>query len=268
MFYFQLMGGLGNQLFQYATAKSLSFSRNSPVNFFFLDTYAFAKRSLLLDRFSLDIELVDDPRTRILPLSQVMEKHCFTYDEQLFHVPDDSVMIGYWQNELYFKQIAGKIRRMFSLKTYTNRFQAISQRIAVKRCPVSIHIRRGDYAEHPEILSIHGLCPSQYYHKAMQILMERLSDIHLFLFSDDIAWVKAHFDVQGLPYDFIEPSYPNPQEDLVLMSLCKHHIIANSSYSWWGAWLNTSPDKIVIAPRQWMTAHYDPPIICSDWTGI
>jgi hypothetical protein len=108
----------------------------------------------------------------------------------------------------------------------------------------------------------------EYYCKALQLLMETVSNLHLFLFSDDIDWVKAHFDVLGLPFDTVEPSHTDPQEDLLLMSRCKHHIIANSSFSWWGAWLNPSPDKIVIAPRQWMTAHYDPPIICRNWTGI
>ena len=251
MYYFQLMGGLGNQMFQYAAARSLSIARSMPVRFFFFDAYPFATRSLLLDKFALDIELADqsernrietlksDPAGALAPPGDafprwlIMEGRYFAYDDQLFHAPDNAVMIGYWQNELYFKRHADEIRRLFSLKgPFSTRFQTICKFIGNKRCPVSVHIRRGDYAAHPEILAIHGLCPLQYYHKAVQILLERLSGIHLFLFSDDVAWVKAHFDVGGLPCDIIEPSHTDPQEDLVLMSLCKHHIIANSSFSW------------------------------------
>jgi len=284
MYYFQLMGGMGNQMFQYAVGRSLSIARSIPVKFFFFETYPSVKRSMLLDKFSLDMEMADEgERSRIETLRSdltknfaagsprwvMMEKSDFVYDAQLFHAPDDAMMIGYWQNELYFRRYAGEIRRFFSLKApFSQRFQAISDRIGTKRCPVSIHIRRGDYATHPAILAIHGLCPIQYYTKALQLLQDRWSDIHLFIFSDDIDWVKIHFDVRELPHEMIEPSHTNPQEDLVLMSRCQHHIIANSSFSWWGAWLNPSPNKMVIAPRQWMTAHYDPPVICQDWTGI
>jgi hypothetical protein len=287
MFYFQLMGGIGNQMFQYAAGKSLSIARSIPVRFFFFDAYEFARRSLLLDKFALDIELVDqNEKNRIETLKPdpagalatpgdasphwlMTERMDFAYDDQLFHASDNVIMIGYWQNELYFKRYSDEIRRLSELKCPSGkRFQDIGKLIKKKRCPISVHIRRGDYAAHPEILAIHGLCPPQYYYKALQMLQERLSDIHLFLFSDDIAWVKTHFDVQGLPCDIVEPSHSDPQDDLLLMSWCKHHIIANSSFSWWGAWLSPSPDKIVIAPRQWMIAHYDPPIICSNWISI
>jgi hypothetical protein len=273
-------------MFQYAAARSLSIARSLPVRFFY-DHYSFATRSFLLDKFALEIELVDqkerdrieslrsDPTGALAPPDDafpswlMMEKRDFVYDDQLFHTPDNAVIVGYWQNELYFKQNTDEIRRLFELKAPSNkRSQAIGKLIENKRCPVSVHVRRGDYAANPEILAIHGLCTPQYYHKALQTLLERLSGIHLFLFSDDIAWVKENFDVQGLPFDIIEPSYTDSQEDLVLMSRCKHHIIANGSFGWWGAWLNPSRDKIVIAPRQWMIAHYDPPIICPDWIGI
>jgi hypothetical protein len=287
MFYFQLMGGIGNQMFQYAAARSLSITRSLSVRFFYFDSYPFATRELLLDKFALELEMADQSeRNRIdtlksdrvealarygntFPQSLMIERTQFVYDDQFFHAPDNTVLIGYWQNEFYFKRFAGEIRRLFTLKDATNkRCQEISKLIESKRCSVSVHIRRGDYALHKEIYAVHGLCPMEYYCKALQILRERLSGINLFLFSDDIAWVESNFDVLGLPFDIVDPSHSDPQEDLVLMSLCKHHIIANSSFSWWGAWLNPSPAKIVIAPRRWMTAQYDLPIICSNWIKV
>ena len=113
---------------------------------------------------------------------------------------------------------------------------------------VSIHFRRGDYVDQPETNKTHGTCTKEYYQKAVDLMASRIVNPHFFLFSDEPEWIKENFST-AIPSTHVA-GYPG-FIDMYLMGLCRHNIIANSSFSWWGAWLNINPDKIVIAPTQW-----------------
>jgi hypothetical protein len=122
---------------------------------------------------------------------------------------------------------------------------------------VSIHIRRGDYVSNPVVNQIHGTCPLDYYYKAIDTITRKIENPHFFIFTDDPVWVQENFKI---PYTatIVRRDDQKDYEDLILMSSCKNHIIANSSFSWWGAWLNPRKDKLVISPAKWYPgADYD-----------
>jgi hypothetical protein len=116
---------------------------------------------------------------------------------------------------------------------------------------VSLHVRRGDYATHARTRAVLGILPLDYYRAAIDYVAGRTESPELFIFSDDIPWAREHLDIP-FPCHYIDHNKgPESYNDMRLMSVCRHHIIANSSFSWWGAWLNPAPDKIVVAPRRW-----------------
>jgi hypothetical protein len=116
---------------------------------------------------------------------------------------------------------------------------------------VSVHVRRGDYISNPSAQHFHGTCGLDYYKKAVELILSKVNDPHFFIFSDDVKWVADNFmkEIRATIVDINDGS--SAVKDMQLMSACKHHIIANSSFSWWGAWLGSNADKIVIGPRQW-----------------
>ena len=167
-------------------------------------------------------------------------------------MPEGSYVRGFWQSELYFKSIEELIRKDFTFASEpTGSNKELAKAIATQQA-VSLHIRRGDYVNIQSTNEYHGTCSIEYYQKAIEYILSNLSDPVFYIFSDDLPWVKANLDVSA-PHIFAEGNDATTNfEDLRLMSLCKHHIIANSSFSWWGAWLNPSKTKIVIAPKRWM----------------
>ena len=118
------------------------------------------------------------------------------------------------------------------------------------RKSVSLHVRRGDFVNNPQTFSHHGVCEPGYYREAIGKIKEQHTDLEVFVFSDDMDWAKANITTD-LPVTFVNGAGRQDFEDLYLMSLCRHNIIANSSFSWWGAWLNPNPEKIVVAPARW-----------------
>ena len=178
----------------------------------------------------------------------------FRYDPALGRQPLPLYMEGYWQSERYFGDIAAELRHELTPTEPISPANApIAESIRSVEA-VSLHVRRGDYVSRPETNHFHGTCSPDYYRDAVALIKSRLAAPHVFVFSDDFAWARENlgFDV---PTTFVEANSPaDGFRDMQLMSLCRHHIIANSSFSWWGAWLNPSADKIVIAPRQWFRA--------------
>jgi hypothetical protein len=116
---------------------------------------------------------------------------------------------------------------------------------------VSLHVRRGDYVSNPDSSRVHGLCGADYHQAAVRRIAEVVPQPHLFVFSDDPQWAAGNLHLDHPATIVTGNDTRRDYEDLHLMSLCKHHIVANSSFSWWGAWLDTNPDKIVIAPERW-----------------
>jgi len=154
---------------------------------------------------------------------------------------------GYWQSENYFKNYRNDILKLFQFPKLNTEYNNIEQNIS-KTNSVSVHFRRGDYSTNKYIKSVHGICSFEYYKKAINFVYRKQKNIKLFLFSDDVNWVKNNFHTK---FEFEIVKTKSAIDDMQLMSLCKHNIIANSSFSWWGAWLNQNATKIVIAPKKW-----------------
>jgi hypothetical protein len=174
-----------------------------------------------------------------------------SFDANIFKSKKDVYLEGYWQTEKYFSRIKDTIFKAFTSK-YTLDTGNLQISSSISACnAVSVHIRRGDYVSNPEYASMYGACDIDYYKRACTLINKQLVNPYYFIFSDDPEWTKARID-------FFQPSLlishntgEHSYKDLLLMSLCKHNIIANSSFSWWAAWLNVNPNKIVIAPERW-----------------
>lgn len=180
----------------------------------------------------------------------VVEPH-FHYWNGFEKYPNDCYLQGYWQSEKYFQKCSNVIRKDFSFRQpMVERNLDWAERISGVNA-ISLHVRRGDYVNNPVANLTHGVCSANYYHEAISYISNRVMSPHIFIFSDDIPWVRANI-ITNLPCSLIDHNRGKDSfNDMRLMSLCKHHIIANSSFSWWGAWLNQSDEKIMIAPKKW-----------------
>ncbi len=269
----KIFSGLGNQMFQYAFARSLSLKRGVPVK---LDATALPDkfgRRYHLDSFNInaamanqgEITRLSEPRFGLLrriiakivrqarprPKSYRKELKDYVYDSNMLVVDGDSYFDGYWQNQRYFIDISEVIRSDFTFRNPPEGRNAAALLEIERSNSVSIHIRRGDYLNSPPSALIHGVCTLEYYREAINVILSKVINPVFYIFSDDPEWVKKEFIVDQVSV-VVENNTDKPQEDLRLMSFCKHNIIANSTFSWWAAWLNSNPDKIVIAPKQWV----------------
>jgi len=181
----------------------------------------------------------------------VVRERFFHFDPNMLKVPRDVYLEGYWQTEKYFKDIEGVIRQELIVKSQPSQVNiAMAERIGQVPA-VSVHIRRGDLISDPATHQFHGICSLDYYNMAIEKIAQMVEKPHFFIFSDDPQWAQDNLKLK-YPVTLVTHNSANEDyEDLRLMSLCKYHIIANSSFSWWGAWLNNAPDKIVLAPRKW-----------------
>lgn len=180
----------------------------------------------------------------------IVEPH-FHYWPGIRAVPEAAYLQGYWQSEKYFEQAAAEIRADFAFRQPMSEANAAwAERIG--RCnAVSLHVRRGDYVSDAKTRATLQLCAPEYYRAAIGHVAERVAKPEFFVFSDDMPWVRANLDI-GFPCHYIDHNLgAESYRDMQLMGLCRHHIIANSSFSWWGAWLNPDPGKIVVAPEKW-----------------
>lgn len=192
--------------------------------------------------------------------STYIEPH-YHYDENFFSTASNVYLQGFWMSWRYFNKYEATIRKDF---TFRQNMVAHLQIFAAKlqnEKSVSLHIRRTDFAA-PEMLQLKGLLPSSYYAKAIQLLQSKIPDAVFYVFSDDLNWVKENIHVENAPLNFIDGSLSSSAfDDFYLLSQCKHNIIANSTFSWWAAYLNSNPDKIVVAPKKW---YVHPSINCKD----
>lgn len=275
----QVIGGLGNQMFQYAAGRALALRKKTTCRLDISGFAGYGLRQFELHRiFHCPVEIATESDVRQVlgwrasPAIQriaarlrmpflrsrrlVVEPH-FNYWTGINEVPQDCYLVGYWQSEKYFQDAAQIIRADFAFKTpMSDRNAEIARQINGVNA-VSLHVRRGDYVSNPHTNSVHGLCSLDYYRAAIRHISERIERPHLFIFSDDMAWVKDQLKL-GLPCQYVEHNQGDESyNDMRLMSLCRHHIIANSSFSWWGAWLNPNPHKIVVAPQNWFANNSD-----------
>lgn len=263
----RLSGGLGNQMFQYACARRLAHVTGGVLK---LDVTSFGKikeantRQYELGALNIikdfaaqeEIERLKKNAKGFLGFfgmgdkTYVRERH-YWFDPGIPNLRGSVYLEGYWQSEKYFKDIEDVIRKDFTFKTEPDGINGKIADVIRNTESVSIHIRRGDYVTNPKVNSDFGVCPPEYYEVAMEKIAEKVKDPHFFVFSDDIAWAKENLKITH-PADFMDHNGPDRAcEDMRLMSLCRRHVIANSSFSWWGAWLCRNPEKIVIAPEKW-----------------
>jgi hypothetical protein len=265
-----MMGGLGNQLFQYAAGRTVALATGREL---LLDTSAYREdplRAYQLDRFAIaarplrrgDVPFFRLRRSRlgaILPRRARVEivREAFPARVPVWPAApvDDAgtpYLIGYWQSERYFAPIADTIRREVRVNAAPEGQNARLLADIAAGDAVAIHVRRGDYVSNPVATAYHGLCGLEYYEAAIRRLEATVPQPHCFVFFD---WVRANLDT-GHPTTWVGHNTDTPWEDLRLMAACRHFIVANSSFSWWGAWLGESPGKQVIAPARWFQADH------------
>jgi hypothetical protein len=198
----------------------------------------------------------------------VVEPH-LTYWPGIECLYKPSYLVGYWQSEKYFRAIESTIRTdFFFAQPLSQRNQQILNEITNSQA-VSLHIRRGDYVQDSKKLAFHGVCSLDYYREAIAFLSQRIKTPKFFIFSDDMTWVKNNLQIKFESCYVDHNTGLESYNDLRLMSQCKHNIIANSSFSWWGAWLNANSSKIVVAPKKWYANQSDLNGVCpASWVKL
>ena len=261
----KLGGGLGNQLFQYACGRRLALKNNDILK---LDIEAYSEKNPrlyglghfnIVENFASSVEI----KNLRLPYglvsrcirsfrSRILRKFNIGFDPKILDLKGDIYLEGFWKNERYFFDINKLIREEFTLRNpFSLAAKDASQMIFGEICPVAIHVRRGDYVSVAGTARYHGVCSQEYYRDALVYLSRRAKISRLFIFSDDIEWVKKNMKFDH-PFTFVSKEGIPDYEELLLMSYCKHNIIANSTFSWWAAWLNMNSNKIIIAPKRWL----------------
>jgi len=269
----KLQGGLGNQMFQYAAAKGVSrTNRHIYLDHQFLekhhtDTAHFTARGYELNIFkNLKVRKAASRQVNLFKSSGIYNRFLrrFIKTTVIRQTENEYISIanitsgssslyldGYFQSEKYFRHLREELREEFAFPPLDTRNERLKDKIRNAPNSVSIHIRRGDYLKSPVIYDIHGVLQPEYYDKALAILQSKYDNLSLFVFSDDLIWAQANLKTGHADTCFVAGNEAgNSWKDMVLMSCCKHHIIANSSFSWWGAWL--SPNKgDTFAPSNW-----------------
>ena len=279
------MGGLGNQMFQYMFGQYLSKKYNEKiyydVEFFkhYSESEKLEIRNIELLKFNFDIEIVDYKKYPFLNYNNRKEKFIYllkgllSLNRNTFNFVSDSKFtliskvfsiffrnnyyIGYWQAYRYTLDLE------FKLKDSQNLINTKVKEKILNSNAVSIGVRRGDYVKLGAII-----CDIEYYKKAINLIYKKLDNPVFYIFSDDIEWCRKNIKLSDKHF-FVEANKDTPFENMELMSLCKHNIISNSTYEWWGAFLNKNEKKIVIYPKKWK--FYETKknkLIPSDWIKI
>jgi len=278
----RLHGGLGNQLFQYAAGRVLATLNHTTL---LLDLSGLSNqpcsetpRKYELKHFTLGPTIFAGhesipkickylaPLSRLYTPWRIHVQRGNEINAHFFKLPDQTYLLGYWQSYLYFQCISSQIFEELS-PACTNMIQGTSLLDSIVACKyhsVALHVRRGDYVSSPSANFFHGVLPPSYYESAIHRLSESLEEPHFFIFSDDPHWCQQNLNLEGFNYSFVSQIQSSAWQDLLLMSYCHHHIIANSTFSWWSAWLADQRfgfSRTVIAPSRWCVS---PNMIKSD----
>ena len=268
-----LQGGLGNQMFQYAIGLSLALANGRRV---LVDTSPVdtdPQRSYELHACRPPPDRISSPTLWLLRIlrntpvwsyagrdrrrlyaggPRLVRERSAVYDPSVSTLQGSLVLDGYWQSEEYFRVCRHSIEQTFdwTAAVQDDNHRNLAERMAATPS-VSVHVRRGDYANDPRTRNCHGTCEPDYYERAARVILQHVEDPLFFVFSDDPAWAQSHIRLPGR-IEFVWHRAPVPPHvDMWLMSRCRHAIIANSSYSWWAAWLAERPSACVVAPNQW-----------------
>jgi Glycosyl transferase family 11 len=289
----RIMGGLGNQMFQFAAGYALARRHRVPL---LLDISSYQSYGLhhgfeLSRIFSMEalIAQPNDIKSALgwqghpyvyRPLRSryfsKLRKHGWIVEPHLhfwpsfFDTPDTCYLDGYWQSEKYFANVQTTIREVFNFSALMTDQNNQTADVIENTNAVSLHVRRGDYATNPKTLAFLGLCTLAYYQTAIQHIQEHVSNPIFFVFSDDIAWCKDNLNLPSTCHYINHNSGNSSYLDMQLMSLCKHHVVSNSTFSWWGAWLSGSTDGIKIAPTPWFSHPdvSDESMVPSNWLKL
>jgi len=268
MIVLRLVGGLGNQLFQYCTGRAVATRLAAEL---VLDTGWFqgpfltdTRRVFGLQSFRIKarlptrrenawLSLYSNPLLARVPFPRpwryIREAH-YHFDNRIESLPDNVYLSGYWQSEKYFLSIRDSLLEdLQPSQQAPDAWTAHLQTVTVAES-VSMHIRRGDYVSRPTTAAYHGALPLSYYHDAARFVASRVRNPVFFVFSDDPDWVTDNLRLEH-PMHVVTPFSTDPVWEMLLMSKCRHSVVANSSFSWWGAWLKTHPGSVTVAPMRW-----------------
>lgn len=261
--YIKIYGGLGNQLYQYALGRALAVKHSTlcKMDLREFETYKLHRYSLCHFQIpeylmeETEFQQIDDPRTRKwyrrggkIP---VLREKTFCFENEILRGPSHAYFDGYWQSFRYFEEIRPILLHEITVKYFPSdqNMEWLNQIRSSES--IALHVRRGDYISNPATRVIHGLCSQEYYQESYQKICGLVHKPVFFIFSDDPSWAKNEFNYIEKKW-YVDTNSPLfNYEDLRLMSSCRHQIIANSSFSWWAAWLNRNPQKQVFAPKKW-----------------
>ena len=284
----KLCGGLGNQLFQYAAGLALAEARATTL---ILDTAFLAgsqkgvtHRNFELNKFNVNVEYCDTifpSFTRffsaipyLFKLSTgwnlVNEKTIISHSS-FFEIPDHSYLVGYWQSPELFKHLGHFLSDHIEPKDPLSYEGEIYLKKIKGSNSIGIHVRRGDYVTSIKANKYHGVLSIEYYSNAIKIMRESVRNPHFFIFSDDIDWCKANLALHEDEATFIEGGEENAWRDLYLMSRCYHHVIANSSFSWWSTWLADQSyglSRVVCSPKSWYSSNRSHALQLENWRAL
>jgi Glycosyl transferase family 11 len=262
----RLQGGLGNQLFQYAAARALATRLDKPFKLEIITTLQKdKKRDIALYDLQANFELAEKKELKEFIFFPSLYRHKpaffsrfgknvyreqhFHFDKKIFQLTDPVYLDGFWQSPLYFRGIESILKQDFTVKDELVKNVTARGKELAGKDSIAIHIRRGDLLN-PKAMAYHGVLDKTYYEKAIRLLAQKVSSASFHVFSDDIGWAKQNL-VLPAGTEFVSSITKSAIEDFYLMTKCRHNIIANSSFSWWPAWLNDNPRKIIVAPKNW-----------------
>lgn len=296
MKFIKVSGGLGNQMFNYAFClelrqlgynTSLLVTRLKSSNAFGYQGYELDKlfnvqTSIGISAFWLSVLLVGystlirifpgklkDALYKVVGINIVRVKENFIFYPETFNFENvNQLFLGTWQSEHYFANAFELVKKqfVFNQELISVKSKSLSTIIA-NSISVSIHVRRGDYLSDQYICGFGNICTLDYYRRALAVMEAKLKTFNLFVFTDDQEWVQENFN-EFNPVFVNHNIGPDSWQDMYLMSKCKHNIIANSSFSWWGAWLNSNPEKIVIAPEKWWNGINKDDVVPASWIRV
>lgn len=270
------MGGLGNQMFQYAfflglkdllPNNSIYFSpQEKPAHYCSIEqVFSIGNKYILPEKIKQHIQQIPQSYIHI-----IKENQDFVFQKMENNWPLISIYSGYWQTEQYFKQIKPLIKEVFKFNTnQLNKKSRQIEKLIRSNISISIHIRRGDYLTEKNQTIYGNVCTPDYYKEAIsriQVILHQ-EDLHYFIFSDDPEWIKKNIKLRNATVIDWNTGVDSWQ-DMYLMSICNHNIIANSTFSWWGAWLNEHENPIIIAPYRWLNIKFSPDILPKEWIKI
>lgn len=286
----RFMGGLGNQMFQYALYRKLVSQGKAVCADLSYYEYEKAMPFMLLKAFpQIKLNMIDDKQYvenmiikhqkrgfvtkvihKLVPIFRYIDsdledsRYRFCYLKR-----KNGILAGYWQSERYWQDIKEQIISDLQFDILDNRTTKNLADEIIHSEAVSLHIRRGDYLEEDVAKIFGNICTLQYYKNAIEYMLGKNRNVKFYVFSNDTKWVKDNLKIENAVYvsDLLEKNTPDWYE-MYLMSVCKHNIIANSTFSWWGAYLNTNKGKIVIAPRKWSNVNENKDICPKDWVRL